>query len=191
MSTGTRRTHAQAMQEAQDFANLFAGCFEKWTIAGSLRRHRPEVGDVEHVVIPAFSERPVGLFGGDVQHRNILWDRLDAMVEKGELEKAVYGEGESNRWGEKYRGVLFRGFKHEIFCADAQNYGAILAIRTGSADFSQKLVTAMKYGGRYRQQEGYVRYANGQNAGEVRACGTEEEFFRMCGCQYVPPKERG
>lgn len=189
MSTGTRRPHGQAFQDAQDFRDLLTGGFERWTIAGSVRRMKPYVGDVEHVVVPAFSERPVGLFGGAVEHVNILWDKLDRLVEAGQAEKAVYGET-GHRWGDKYRGVLFRGFKHEIFTADARNYGAILAIRTGSADFSQRLVTAMKQGGRFRQQDGYVRYANGASAGEVRACPTEEEFFQLCGMPFRGPEAR-
>ena len=69
----------------------------------------------------------------------------------------------------------------------SRNYGAILAIRTGPADFSQKLVTAMKQGGRYRQQEGYVRYVN---SGDVRSCPTEEEFFRLCAVPFVEPSRR-
>lgn len=229
MSTGTKRPHGQAFQDAQDFRDLLTGGFERWTIAGSVRRMKPYVGDVEHVVVPAFSERPVGLFGGEVEHVNILWDKLDRLVEAGTVEKAVYGrskgdhanvpplsdedrdgmtpeqvaywekydreplaqEGKAlHRWGDKYRGVLFRGFKHEIFTADARNYGAILAIRTGSADFSQRLVTAMKQGGRFRQQDGYVRYANGASAGQVRSCPTEEEFFSLCGIGYRAPEAR-
>lgn len=187
MSTGERRQLDSARRDAEAFRDLFSGCFDQWTIAGSIRRKKPDVGDVEHVVIPKMRKLTSGLFG-EPSEQNALLVRLDEEVEalSGPIAKAVYPDMR-HRWGEKYRGVVFNGFRHEVFIADEQNWGSILAIRTGPADYSRMLVTKLLDARRYRQQDGYVRYASD---GAIRAVPTEEEFFRLCGVEYVAPEER-
>ena len=204
MSTGPRRPHAEARAQAERLIALLGGTFEGWTIAGSVRRQRPEVGDCEHVVVPKFVPRVTQTMFGPVQEgeTNLLWERIDQLVVAGAVSKAVYGHQSPDdpdewtgpdtaairhRWGEKYRGVLFEGFKHEIFTATPANFGAILAIRTGPAEFSKHMVSVLKDGGIYRMQDGCVRYSRD---GAIRSCGTEEEFFRMCNVPYMPPSMR-
>lgn len=157
MSTTTmKRSRAEALKDAEALRAMFpADCYERWEFAGSLRRGRPEVGDVEHVIIPRAGQvRGDDLFA-EPQTVNLLFHHLDALVKGGEVTKHIYGTT-GFRWGEKYRGVDYRGFNHELFCADADNFGCIYTIRTGPAEFSQRLVTMMKQRGMYRQQDGYV-----------------------------------
>jgi DNA polymerase/3'-5' exonuclease PolX len=193
VSTGEKRPHAEGWASAERFRELFAGTFEHWSIAGSVRRRSPLVGDVEHVVVPKFLDIETQSFltgPAEVSRENRLWIVLDQLVASGKLARATYGETRTHRWGEKYRGVLFEGFKHEIFTADEKNLGPILAIRTGPAEFSEHLVKVLKAGGRYRQQEGYLRYAGGNSEGQVRACMDEREFFRLCGVPWLEPEQR-
>lgn len=176
-TTATKRPLAKAIAEAEAFRDLCAGAYHRWEIAGSVRRHKPEVGDIEHVVIP---------------DGNALWARLESLLPGdglwgeavGTIEKAGYPDG-SHRWGEKYRGVMFRGFRHEIFAADALNWGAILAIRTGPAEFSQRLVTDIKRGG-LRQDGGYVKDAHGN----IVSVPDEATFLRLCGSAWIEPCDR-
>lgn len=181
-TTEAKRSLAAARADAERFRALFAGTFEQWVIAGSVRREKPEVGDIEHVVIPAFGDVivPGSMF---VDRGNLLWDRLNSFV-GGTVKKHVYGDA-GFRWGEKYRGVDYRGFTHEIFCADAENFGAILAIRTGPADFSRHLVTVMRDHG-YRQEDGYVIDREGRRV----AAPDEKAYFRICGMPYLEPEKR-
>jgi DNA polymerase/3'-5' exonuclease PolX len=195
-ATATKRSLQEAQNDAIIFRMIFEGCFERWEIAGSVRRRKSEVGDVEHVVIPRVGEVDGdNIFGASVT-ANLLWHRLDQLVAAGKLTKHVYDAWEdditgqkrmSHRWGEKYRGVDFRGFNHEIFCADADNFGCIYAIRTGSADFSRQLVDRMRINGLYRQQGGYVVHVR---SGTRVPCPNEETFFKLCGREFVPADRR-
>lgn len=183
-STETRRPLAQAREDAEAFRALFnASTVVEWHIAGSVRREKPDVGDIEHVVLP--------------HHHSWLWSQLEEMtLVDGELAfgadekpftKAVYPDG-THRWGQKHRGVMYRGFRHEIFIADEANLGAILAIRTGPADYSQKLMTRLRQGGKLRMDDGYVRLGNSM---EVVAAKDERAFFALCLTSWIEPRERG
>lgn len=183
MSTGTtQRLHADALAEAEAFRDLFPGCWSRWEIAGSVRRGKSQVGDVEHVVIPCGRR---------------LWDRVDeltadphsifGMGDAKLLDRAVYSDGR-HRWGQRYRGVMFRGFRHEIFTADNLNWGAILTIRTGPALFSKDMVTRLKRSGQYHHEEGYVKQTS---TGAVLTIAAEPEFFALCGMPWLEPKDRG
>ena len=199
MSTGARIPLLEARQIAEEFARLFEGCWERWVIAGSIRRQKPDIGDVEHVVIPRFAEVKVAsgepsLFGGDravkTETVNTLWAKADELLAAGVVAQAEYGETRSTRWGPKYRGIVWRGTKHEIFTADANNFGSVLAIRTGPSEFSKAAVMKLNADGLYRQAEGYLRYASGASAGQIKPCPDEEMFFDAVGWKYKAPEER-
>lgn len=186
MSTTTaKRTLAHALADAEAFKSLFdPSLYERWEFAGSLRRRKSEVGDVEHVIIPRFE--------GEL---NCLWHRLDELVKAGTLTKHIYGDqnapgllfaGGSPRWGEKYRGVDFRGFNHEIFTADLDNWGPTLAIRTGPWEFSKMLVTNLPRRG-FVNEGGYVKI---ESTGERISVPSEEEYFKLCGVKFLPPERR-
>lgn len=189
-TTTTKRSHADALADAMHFRALFpAACYTRWEFAGSLRRNRPEVSDVEHVVTPAFGEVRAsdGLFATTRAGVNLIGHRLDQLVTEGVVTKHVYGESRTNRWGDLYRGADFNGFNHEVFMADADNFGAILAIRTGPADYSQQLVTRLKAGGMYRQSGGYVMHVK---SGERVPARDERAYFTLCRLSYVEPEKR-
>lgn len=181
-----KRTLAEAIRDAEEFREMFEGRFERWQIAGSVRRRKFEVADIEHVVIPKFGDiRTTGGLFAETVVGNLLWDGVEALLSRGCVSKHIYG-ATGNRWGEKYRGVDFRGFNHEIFCADADNWGAILAIRTGPAKFSQHLVTVIQCRG-LQQKDGYVVY---KTSGERYKVPTEESYFAACGVKYLKPEDR-
>ncbi|MDB5294955.1 MAG: hypothetical protein JWO31_938 [Phycisphaerales bacterium] len=157
MSTATltgKRDWATAKRDAGDFYRLFPSTvWRGWSAAGSVRRRCPEVGDVDHVVIPAVGELAGdGLFGA-TEPANLLWHHLDGLVAAGTVAKAW--NGRSFCWGEKKRSVSFRGFTHEVWTADADNWGSVLAIRTGPDPFSQRLVVGLQRQG-YCNDGGYV-----------------------------------
>lgn len=188
-ATENKRDLASALADAEDFRALFPpASYERWTIAGSIRRKKASVGDCEHVVMPAFADvaDPGDMFATP-KRTNLLWARLDELVAAGTVTKHLYGETRTTRWGEKYRGCDFRGFNHELFTADDENHGAILAIRTGPADYSEQLVTRLKAGNMYRQSGGYVVHVR---SGERVAVPTEESFFKLCCVPFTDPEKR-
>lgn len=192
-TTEAKRTHAHALADAIAFRELFRDCYERWEVAGSVRRGKPMVADVEHVVIPRVGDVEVmdGLFPTK-KTVNLLWHRAERLVADGELRQHIYsyniGKQPIYRWGPLYRGIDFRGFNHEIFSATPTNWGCILTIRTGSADFSHKFVIAINNGRMYRQQDGQLIHIT---SGQVVPVPDEETYFKLAGVPFVPPARRG
>jgi DNA polymerase/3'-5' exonuclease PolX len=160
MSTNATKIQLHdAVEHARSFRNLFTlDMYEQWEIAGSIRRGKPLVGDIEHVVIPAFGDVDVGgsLFP-DYRRVNLLWHRLDELLAAGRVEKALYGDGPTPRtkWGDRSRGVSVSGVTHDLYTADADNWGSVLAIRTGPGGYSKMLVNALQRNGCWNNG-GYV-----------------------------------
>jgi hypothetical protein len=203
-STGPKRDYGAALLDADEFRNLFSGCFEKWVFAGSLRRKCETVSDVEHAVVPKIIEVPGdGLFG-ETKLVNAVCRRSDELEAQGIIRRHVYGTS-GFRWGERYRGCDFKGYQHEIFMCEAQSWGALLAIRTGPPDFSKTLVNNIRKLGR-RNHDGKVWRCEPCGCGrrdqctvcdntglkcvEVIPCPTEEIYFDLCGTRFISPENR-
>ncbi len=191
---------------------MFEGCYESWTIAGSARRRERFVGDIEHVVVPKFQDvrDEQDLFATPVR-TNLLWRRLDSLlasrVDPG-LSKHIYG-ALGFRWGDRYRGVDFCAFNNEIFLADSENFGSVLAIRTGPAEFSKSLVIGL-LSQRRRNKDGYVWHCEKCPSSDKRCEKTcshcqgtqlhpvekipvpsEADFFELANVRLVEPESRG
>jgi DNA polymerase/3'-5' exonuclease PolX len=201
VSTATaKRDCVKAASEACCFKDLFSpNTYLRWEFAGSVRRKAGQVSDVEHVVIAATGDIPSPDLFSTPRRGNLLWHRLDELIALKDLGEPIPGGSKltkhlypnlQTRWGERYRGVDYHRwnhvFLHEVFIADANNLGPILAIRTGPALFSKMLVTKLRDRGLV-QEGGYVKRGEG---GEIVPCATEEEYFRLCGVEWVEPEHR-
>ena len=166
MSTSAEKIPlAVALEEARAFRALFAGCYDRWEFAGSLRRGRSYCGDIEHVVIPIEGEASVDLFGNVIGRAdNLMRQRIDALLEATErrsngategVSLAAYGKTGSNRNGDRYTGLSWHGRKHEIFMCGRENWGVIYQIRTGSGDFNPVFQARLRKNG-YRTVEGQL-----------------------------------
>lgn len=121
---------------AARIADGLAPVCERIEIAGSIRRRCPTVGDIEVVAIPKFS---ASLFP-DVPGVSLLDLELIAWLKQGRLLRANKGET-LKRY---YIPALAREghyFKLEINVSDPDRWPVELAIKTGSANFSHRLVT--------------------------------------------------
>ncbi len=196
-----------AKRDAEDFIDLFHGCYEQWCIAGSVRREVKEVGDIKHVVIPRMRTETTGLFSVS-KTVNVLLERCDELFIAGKISKHVYLKGTdkvSYRWGEKYRGCDFKDFNNEIFTAVSENFGSVLAIRTGPWEFSKHLVSGLLHRG-YRNHEGFLWKCKACPVCEGRRCDqcdstglvpservpvmNEQAFFQLAGVPFCKPEDR-
>ena len=200
MSSDNKRPLAEAELALTRFEELInhQSCCLDWLPAGSLRRGKELVGDIEIVTRVKPAELPPsGLFGDAPQVRtDALSLRLDELIADGYLQKQVKSDGRT-RWGDRYKAVTFEGWTFEIFIADVRNFGVLAAIRTGSAEFSQQLVTRIKSRKVHRVAGGYLRpYFDGDpDADKLRGlpvipCPTEKHMFDAAGMLWVPPARR-
>lgn len=196
MSAGAKQSREFVLANVVRFRALFNGTFESWTVAGSLRRGLARVGDVEHVIVPKIVPIVEESFFGSktTGHINRVWEATESLVRTKLATKAEYGETKSHRWGELYRGLVFEGVRHELFTADSLNLGSVLAIRTGPAEFSERLVTLLKQGGRYRQHLGYVRRVHEGHPimadDAIVPVPDEATYFKLCGVPFTIPEQR-
>lgn len=162
-------------------------------VAGSVRRQAAQVTDIE-IVARVAAAKIVPVFGKPL--RTPLDTRLAALQAQGH----IYPDGKDGGKYKRFR-VLKYGVAVDLFLASEENWGNILAIRTGDKDFSHALVTMRWRGGLMPdgvvQKGGYlwrvVDMAGGEDTATLEkiACPTEESFFAALGFGAVPePAQR-
>ena len=154
---------------ANDIMELLRPHCERLEIAGSIRRKKSRVGDIEIVAIPKPYE--TGIFESGLAKVVNQWPKV-----KGELEYGI------TRYTQR---ILHQTIKLDLFFAVPDNWGMILAIRTGSADFSHKFLAARWSKLGYRSEHGYL--IKGEKTINVRE---ETELFELLGLKYVEPQNR-
>ena len=134
-------------------------------IAGSIRRKKAMVGDIEIVAIP--KPYSTGMFEDGLAAVVNKWEKV-----KGEM---IYGKV-------KYtQRILPEGIKLDLFFAVEENWGSIFAIRTGSAEYSKML--ALRWTQRGFNSEGGYPSRNGERV-EIRE---EADLFKLVGLPYAEP----
>lgn len=169
--TDKKYPYAEAHAMALDVLEQLRPHCIRAEIAGSIRRKKPMVGDIEIVAIP----KPYsmgGLFNdNDIATVVNQWEKV-----KGDME---YGKT-------KYtQRILPSGIKLDLFFAQEDNWGSIFAIRTGSADYSYKVLASTWVSMGYKSEGGYL-FKDGKRY-EMRE---EKDLFELLGLRYVAPEKR-
>lgn len=156
-----------ARAAAEKLIELLEPHVEWIEVAGSLRRGKDDVKDVEIVAIPGPG----------------FWDYTDRLVVSGTIAKADYGG--QVRWGQKYRGLIYEGARVEIFLCDQNNRGWIFFLRTGPGSMNQSLVTRIKKLAPFTVRDGYIWH------GERKLrINTEADWFKLLGIPWIEPSQR-
>lgn len=158
--------YEQALEIAEKVKALLAPHCERIEIAGSIRRRKPNVNDIEIVAIPKHYD--IGLFESGIATVVKQWEKV-----KGEL-PCKYTQR-----------ILPEGIKLDLFFADRENWGYIFAMRTGSADYSHKVLATEWVVQGYKGVKGYL-CAKGKRI----AIHEEKDLFRLLGVPYVDPELR-
>jgi len=132
-------------------------------VAGSIRRKRPEPDDIDIVCIPDL----VSLFD---------WNNFFSKYE------ILSGDPFT---GKHIKFIYKANIKCDVFVATKQNWGYMLALRTGSARFSHEILAKkwVRYG--YHSVEGEI-----QNSLEILEFPTEESFFKRFDIPFISPEYR-
>ena len=175
----------------------------KSSVAGGIRRGKPDPHDIELALLPEFD---ADLFGEPAASYSHLDAILDGLVEEGTL---AWDE-EIKRNGPRYKRFVapeMNSIPVELFLAHRpDNYGVVLSIRTGDADFTKAFVTpqqfqgllpnllAVKEGCLYRYPSWrdalWAREHKGVGKGVLFPCCTELDFFNALQLPVLPPSER-
>lgn len=145
MSTGTRVSLATATAIATELRDVLAIGAERIEVAGSIRRGRPDVGDIELVAVPKRhpETRREGLF----EERTADVDELAVLVDTLILDGRLAPHPDHPARGERYAKLVHptSGLQVDLFSADRDRFGLIFLIRTGPAAYSEWLVTEARH----------------------------------------------
>jgi DNA polymerase/3'-5' exonuclease PolX len=131
-------------------ARLAPACV-RLEIAGSIRRGRPDVADVELVAVPRVTPGRPDLFGAPTTATGELHALATELLAAGVLAHRPDKNGRP-AFGEKLKRVVFTGaagvLPLDLFAVTPPaQWGVIFTVRTGPGAFSTRLVTARRYGG--------------------------------------------
>jgi len=167
-------TRARAV--ADEIMGLLNGGCDRKEIAGSIRRRKPDVGDIELLCIPKYEG---------------VIDRLDRRVQ-GLMFQGVLAL-RLNKLGRKVYGPKNKLMLHvpsgigvDIFSTTEECWPVALVVRTGGKKSNMRIATAAL-------QKGYQFHAYGSGfstpSGEI-VCRSEREVFEAVGLPYREPWER-
>lgn len=190
--------HDDALSIAESVVEILRPACGQIEIAGSVRRGKPDVKDIEIVAVPNLvpPARPRPEFGKPmpVAYKTVLDLIVSRQCELGPF---------SGRWalkknGEKYKQIYL--VEHEIavdlfLVTPPAMWGVQFAIRTGPADFSHWIVTRQRNGGAlpngYRVQDGAVWEGAAENETDnLVGFFSEIDFLQFLGLGWIEPGER-
>ena len=151
---------AYAQKLAEQIIEQIRPHCERIEAAGSIRRKKSEVRDIDLVLIP----------------KPLLWYRIIAILQRNMDAKVV-------KRGDSIAQLTIRDVTVDLYSATEQTWGALLLIRTGSAEHNIKLSKRALGMGMKLTHSGLTKN------GKVIA-STEKEVFEALGLSYVEPEER-
>lgn len=152
------------LKDAQKFAEqimeqIHPYC-DRLIVAGSIRRKKSEVRDVDFVLIP----------------KPFLWHRIVAALQRNM-------DAEVLKHGEKAAQLTINGINVDLYSATEETWEPLLLIRTGSAEHNIKLAMIAQKKGMKLSHKGLIK------DGKVVAT-TEKEIFNHLDLQLVRPEDR-
>jgi DNA polymerase/3'-5' exonuclease PolX len=161
-------------------------------IAGSIRRAKPEVGDIELVVVPASGKGQMTLDAVDAPSATAIPNLVRALITSGYFSLGPQSKDSRKApFGERYIKVLRSESKTVVdlfIVLPPAQWGVVYLIRTGSADFSHDFVTAIQRKC-FRSRDGHLERAEGDGWATV-STPEEEDVFRAVGAKFIEPHER-
>ncbi len=160
---------AQAMQEAEQFVGSLRelAAARNVTVAGSLRRRKETVRDIDILVISARPQEVMDMF--------VKLEPVKEILSKGQTKASVRTKD---------------GVQIDCRVVENKSFGAALLYFTGSKNFNIKLrQLAIKKGFKINE---YGVFAKGNGEKNQRYIGgkTEEEIFKLLGLAFIEPELR-
>jgi len=177
-----------ASQLAGELVNLLSPACVQIEVAGSVRRCKSEVKDIEIVCEPRYATN-LDMFGDIIKIAQNFGSHLDAIIN---TLLGVY-RGTLKKNGEKYKQLALT-YPHSInldffIVTPPASWGVIFTIRTGPASFSQRLVTSTRYGGcmppGWKVQGGALWHDQ-----DIVPTPTERSLFDAIGLDWIEPMSR-
>lgn len=162
---------------AEELKALLEPACEKIVVAGSIRRRKYEVGDIELLAIPKYNAGVIDQLDGLI---GLLIGQEILSLRRNKRGCVVYGPKN------KLLRHVESGIGVDIFSTTEQCWAVSLVVRTGGKITNQRIATAaLRRGWRFHA------YGSGFTTptGEI-ICRSEREVFWAVGLRYLEPWER-
>lgn len=167
-----------ANKQAQKVMRLLLPFCDKLSIAGSVRRQKPEVKDIEIVCLPKAVDDLCGnptypLLGYLNNPTDFLADEC----------KRLKGKDRYQQW-------QLPNVKLDLFIVlPPAQWGVIYTLRTGPWEFSKAIVTQQRIGG-LLPDEARVKDGSVWVGDQKVSTPNEEDFFKFCDLAFIHPQHR-
>jgi len=181
---------AQAQEIAQKYIQVLSPYTTRIEIAGSVRRCKDVVHDIEFVAVP-ITEESRDMFGSVISTSSILDAEANRLA-------ASLGAILKQNGPKKKKFGLMEGLDLELYLVTPPaQWGVIMALRTGPWQYSNQLVTAKKWmtkEGRPGLLPSWLKSEDGclvhRETGTEYPTPEEADFFKICELEYVHPRDR-
>lgn len=135
-----------------ELISLLKPYLEKYEICGSIRRKKPNIGDIDLVAIPKLIR----------ENENTLYDIIKKIDPSGLEESKKLGKHNAKRYlnGDLIKRFKFKNAIIDLYLADSSTFSVLKLIRTGSKEHNVKLTSLAK-------QRGLKLFASGKGLCEI------------------------
>lgn len=159
-----------AVNIANEIIKILNPYCKRIEIAGSTRREKPIVHDLELVAIPG--------------NLNTMKNKLGIFLlsQPGANKSKPFTKA-----GDKYIQFIYKSEQVDLFLASEDNWGLTFLLRTGSAEFSASMLARWKKvsGGGY-SENGYLHKPDGERL----ITHEERDVFNLCNMKFIEPQFR-
>jgi len=162
---------------AEELKHLFEPSCDRIEIAGSIRRRKPDVGDIEILAIPKLT----GYY--DLLDEKLKWLIGTRVLEYRRNKKGSVVYGPKN----KLLRHVESGIGVDVFSTDEECWWVSLVVRTGGEATNKMIASlAIEKGMRWHAYgRGFTR-----DDGSELICYSEEDVFKAVGLRFLEPGER-
>lgn len=162
---------------AEELVELLRPACQRVTIAGSIRRQKPDPGDIEILAIPKFD----GLI--DLLDQKLKWLIGIHSLEYRHNKKGSITYGPKN----KLLSHVDSGIGLDVFSTDAECWPVALVVRTGGEATNKEIASrALEQGMKFHAYGRGFTLASGSEL----ICRSEASVFEAVGLKYLEPWER-
>lgn len=190
MSDKPKLPRAAALKVATEIYEKLLPFVERCKIAGSLRRRKPFVSDIEVLFIPKIVINQSSLFGDQPETVDLAHEELWKWVMEHYLERRRSVDGGLAAWGplNKLAIHVASGVPVDFFTANESNWWNLLVCRTGSKASNLRItMAANKRGWTWQPYENGFRKIGSK---ERHVTTSEADVFNFVGLTHVAPEFR-
>ena len=188
MSEKRRFPLEQAEEIGRELVDLLRPWCEIVEIAGSIRRRKKTVGDIEIVYVPRFVLVSDGLF--DSKKESVADMLFTSLEQQGRIARRIHENGGIMSWGEKNKLALHleSGIPVDFFATSSDCWPNYLVCRTGGALNNTRIAMAAKGCG--LKWHPYGKGFEVLKTGQMLEVKSETDVYRLAGLPYLPPEKR-